>query len=239
VLFPTPKTRVLELTSPVTYRAGLTEPPLPEDSTSGQTAEQLPLYNCYSCDGDVAGQLVYVNYGVPKDYEELDRRGIDVRVRSSLPGMVAHGGDQAEGRRRARGHRLHHLFRSAGRRIFRRDVYPGGIPERVRRAARIGGRHAAVSGGSAHAVRGATKNAKRLPLNEARTLTSIPVLPISYGDALPLLRALADPLPRRSGAGHSRSHITAARDRRRSTSNLSSHGHRADPGRHCHAEREQ
>ncbi|HTO93274.1 MAG TPA: PA domain-containing protein, partial [Bacteroidota bacterium] len=79
VLFPTPKTRVLELTAPDTFRAGLAEPPLAEDSTSGLTGEELPPYNCYSCDGDVRGKLVYVNYGVPKDYEELDRRGIDVK----------------------------------------------------------------------------------------------------------------------------------------------------------------
>src|SRR5215213_4816179 len=79
VLFPTPKTRVLELTAPGRYAARLGEPTLREDATSSQTAEQLPVYNAYSIDGDVTGQLVYVNYGVPRDYEELERRGIDVR----------------------------------------------------------------------------------------------------------------------------------------------------------------
>ncbi|HUR39210.1 MAG TPA: folate hydrolase, partial [Planctomycetota bacterium] len=79
VLFPTPKTRVLELTAPSTFKASLAEPPLAADATSGQTAEQLPVYNAYSIDGDVSGELVYVNHGVPKDYEELERRGIDVK----------------------------------------------------------------------------------------------------------------------------------------------------------------
>ncbi|MBC7931070.1 MAG: folate hydrolase, partial [Rubrivivax sp.] len=79
VLFPTPKTRLLELTAPEKYTARLGEPQLKEDATSGQTAEQLPIYNAYSADGDVTGQLVYVNYGVPRDYEELERRGIDVK----------------------------------------------------------------------------------------------------------------------------------------------------------------
>jgi len=41
---------------------------------------------------------------------------------------------------------------------------------------------------------GATKDAKRLPLSEAITLTKIPVLPISYGDAQPLLAALKGPV---------------------------------------------
>src|SRR5262245_8262710 len=79
VLFPTPKVRLLEMEAPTRYKATLSEPAIPEDSTSGQTAEQLPVYNAYSIDGDVTGELVYVNFGVPKDYEELDRRGIDVK----------------------------------------------------------------------------------------------------------------------------------------------------------------
>jgi len=81
VLFPTPKTRLLEMLEPTRLRAVLAEPALKEDATSGQAAEQLPVYNAYSIDGDVTAPLVYVNYGVPKDYEELERRGIDVKGR--------------------------------------------------------------------------------------------------------------------------------------------------------------
>ena len=79
VLFPTPKTRLVELVAPERYTAKLAEAPLPQDATSGQTAEQLPVYNAYSVDGDVIGDLVYVNYGVPADYEQLERRGVDVK----------------------------------------------------------------------------------------------------------------------------------------------------------------
>src|SRR5215470_10429351 len=79
VLFPTPISRMLEMTAPETFTAKLQEPELQEDSTSGQTSEQLPTYNAYSVNGDVTGQLVYVNYGVPQDYETLDRYGIDVK----------------------------------------------------------------------------------------------------------------------------------------------------------------
>ena len=71
VLFPTPRVRVLEMTSPKKFRAKLTEPALKEDATSGQTREQLPIYNCFSPDGDVSGELVFVNYGLPGDYEYL------------------------------------------------------------------------------------------------------------------------------------------------------------------------
>ena len=79
VLFPTPKTRVLEMTEPVQFTAGLREKALPVDSTSGQSMEQLPTYNAYSRDGDVNGLLVYVNYGLPEDYKELARLGVSVK----------------------------------------------------------------------------------------------------------------------------------------------------------------
>ena len=79
VLFPTPKTRVLELIAPERYTAQLNEPALAEDATSDQAAEILPPYNAYSIDGDVTGELVYVNYGIPRDYDVLARNGVDVR----------------------------------------------------------------------------------------------------------------------------------------------------------------
>ena len=86
----------------------------PVDPTSSQKAEQLPPFNAYSVDGDVTGPLVYVNYGRPVDYEELDRRGISVKgaiVIARYGGVVAR--HQAEGRGRARRDRLSDLFRSA------------------------------------------------------------------------------------------------------------------------------
>ena len=79
VLFPTPKERLLEMTGPTTFKASLAEPALKEDGTSGQTREQLPTYNCFSADGDVTGELVFVNYGIPEDYDRLERMGISVK----------------------------------------------------------------------------------------------------------------------------------------------------------------
>ena len=79
VLFPTPKTRSLELLGTKPFKAKLEEPAIPEDKTSGQKAEQLPTYNAYSADGDVTAELVFVNRGIPADYEELERMGIDVK----------------------------------------------------------------------------------------------------------------------------------------------------------------
>ncbi len=77
--FRRPKDRELELVAPTTFKAKLQEPPVPEDPTSNQQAEQLPTYNAYSIDGDVTAPLVYVNQGVREDYERLDRMGISVK----------------------------------------------------------------------------------------------------------------------------------------------------------------
>ena len=79
VLFPTPKERVVELVAPTKFVAKLQEPAVPQDPTSNQQAEQLPTYNAYSADGDVTAPLIYVNYGMRDDYEELDRRGVSVK----------------------------------------------------------------------------------------------------------------------------------------------------------------
>jgi len=80
VLFPTPKERVVELVDGgPKFTAKLQEPPVSQDPTSSQQNEQLPTYNAYSIDGDVTAPLVYVNYGVPEDYEQLERMGVSVK----------------------------------------------------------------------------------------------------------------------------------------------------------------
>ena len=79
VLFPTPVERVVELVAPTTFKASLQETAIPGDPTSNQQSEQLPSYNAYSIDGDVTGPLVFVNYGIPADYEELEQHGISVK----------------------------------------------------------------------------------------------------------------------------------------------------------------
>ena len=91
VLFPTPRTRRLEMVSPTRFVATLAEPAILEDATSGQQAEQLPTYNAYSIDGTVTADLVYVNYEIPGDYDELERRGIDVTGKIVMPAMGAPG----------------------------------------------------------------------------------------------------------------------------------------------------
>ncbi|MGI8555165.1 MAG: M28 family peptidase, partial [Pyrinomonadaceae bacterium] len=192
VLFPTPKTRVLEMIAPEKFTAKLEEPALPEDSTSNQKAEQLPTYNAYSADGDVTGDLVYVNYGIPADYEELERRGIDVKGKIVI---ARYGGSwrgikpKVAAEHGAIGCLIYSDPRDDG--YFQGDVYPKGAYRSENGAQRGSVADMPVFPGDPLTPGiGSVKGAKRLALKDAPTITKIPVMPISYGDALPLLRSL-------------------------------------------------
>lgn len=196
VLFPTPRVRVVELVEPTKFAAKLQEPALAVDPTSNQQSEQLPTYNAYSIDGDVTAPLVYVNYGIPEDYEQLDRMGISVKGaiviarylhswRGIKPKVAAEHG--------AIGCIIYSDPGDDG--YVQGDVFPEGA-FRPRGGVQRGSvmDMPLYPGDPLTPGVGATKDAKRLALKEARTLTRIPVLPISYGDAQPLLLALKGPV---------------------------------------------
>src|SRR6516162_7900759 len=196
VLFPTPKMRVLEMTSPEKFTAKLEEPVLKEDATSGQKSEQLPTYNAYSIDGDVTGQLVYVNYGIPQDYEELERLGIDVRGKIVI---ARYGGSwrgikpKVAAEHGAVGCLIYSDPRDDG--YFSGDVYPKGAWRNETGAQRGSVADMPLYPGDPLTPGvGATANAKRLDIKDAPTLTKVPVMPLSYGDAQPLLAALQGPV---------------------------------------------
>jgi N-acetylated-alpha-linked acidic dipeptidase len=196
VLYPTPRERLVEMVAPTPYHAALKESALSVDPTSGQAAEQLPTYNVYSVDGDVTAPLVYVNFGVPNDYAELARHGISVKGaiviaryggswRGIKPKVAAEHG--------AVGCLIysdpHEDGYAAG------EVFPNG-PMRPRDGVQRGSvlDMPTYPGDPLTPGVGATPGAKRLALSEVKTLTKIPVLPISYGDAQPLLAALKGPV---------------------------------------------
>jgi N-acetylated-alpha-linked acidic dipeptidase len=192
VLFPTPKTRIVEMTSPERFTLKLQEPAVEGDPTSGQQAEQLPTYNAYSIDGDVTGPLVYVNYGIPADYEELEKRGIDVKGKIVI---ARYGGSwrgikpKVAAEHGAVGCLIYSDPRNDG--FYQGDVYPKG-PWRNENGVQRGSvmDMPLYPGDPLTKGVGATKDAKRIDAKTAPTLTKIPVLPISYSDALPLLRNL-------------------------------------------------
>ena len=192
VLFPTPKVRVVELLEPTKFTAKLQEPVLAVDSTSNQQAEQLPTYNAYSADGDVTAPLVYVNYGTPDDYEQLARMGVSVKGaiaiarygnswRGIKPKVAAEHG--------AVGCLIYSDPADDG--YAQGDVFPNGAwrpRDGVQRGSVMD--MPLYPGDPLTPGVGATKDAKRLDLKDVKTITRIPVLPISYADAQPLLAAL-------------------------------------------------
>ena len=203
VLFPTPLVREVEMVAPTRYTAILAETRIEDDATSGQTSEQLPSYNAYSTDGDVTAELVYVNYGVPDDYKELARRGIDVAGRIVL---ARYGGSwrgikpKVAAEHGAIGCILFSDPRDDG--YFVGDTYPEGgyrPPQGVQRGSVAD--MPLFPGDPLTPFVGATAAAERLSLAQAPTLTKIPVLPISYRDARPLLDALGGPVAPASWRG--------------------------------------
>ncbi|HYM07235.1 MAG TPA: transferrin receptor-like dimerization domain-containing protein [Terriglobales bacterium] len=202
VLFPTPKVRLVEMLQPTRFQARMQEPVVPSDPTSNQTAEQLPTYNAYSIDGDVTAPLVYVNYGNREDYEQLDRLGISVKGAI----VISRYGDGWRGikpkvaaERGAIGCIIYSDPRGDG--FYKGDDYPSGgwrPREGVQRGSVM---DTDYPGDPLTPGVAATADAKRLSIQEAKTITKIPVLPISYADALPLLSALKGPVAPESWRG--------------------------------------
>ena len=196
VLIPVPKVRVVEMLEPEFFRATLEERIIESDSSTAMRDQVLPPYNAFSPDGDVTGNLVYVNYGTREDYETLDRYGVDVTGniviarygkvwRGIKPKLAAEHG--------AIGALIYSDPIDDG--YVRGSVYPDG-PYKNDSAIQRG----AVMDLPLHAGDvltpgwAATKGARRLDRDEATAIATIPVLPISYADAEPLLKHLSGPM---------------------------------------------
>ena len=203
VLFPTPKLRLVEMLAPTTYKASLTEPPVKGDPYSDQTKEALPGYNAFSVDGDVTADLVFVNYGIPEDYVELERRGISVEgkiVIAKYAGSWRGIKPKLAAEKGAIGCLIYSDPEDDG--YYRGDVYPKGPFKNEYGIQRGSVMDMPMAPGDPLTPGyGATDDAVRIDIKEANTLTKIPVLPISYHDALPLLTALEGPVVPNSWKG--------------------------------------
>lgn len=192
ILLPTPEIRSLELIAPSTFTASLEEDSLPEDASTSVREELLPPYNAFSVDGDVEGELVFVNYGRPEDYEILERHGIDVAGKIAIAkyGKSWRGiKPKLAGEKGAIGTIIYSDPGDDG--YGAGDVYPNG-PFKHSSAVQRGSvmDMPTYPGDVLTPGTGATKRAKRLKIEDAGTITKIPVLPISERDALPLLAAM-------------------------------------------------
>jgi N-acetylated-alpha-linked acidic dipeptidase len=188
-MMPWPIETTVELVGPEKYTLRVKEPVLPEDPDSG---DQTPLYNAYSGDGNVTGEVVYVNYGMPADYDKLKELGVDVKGKI----VIARYGAGWRGikpkvayEHGAIGCLIYSDPRDDG--YYAGDVYPGG-PYRPE----FGAQRGSVMDMPVHAGDpltpgwGSEPGGKKNRIEDSQTILKIPVLPISYGDAAPILRQL-------------------------------------------------
>ena len=225
VLYPTPKRVQVQMLAPQRYEAVLSEPPVEGDASSAIREQALLPYNVYGGDGDVSGELVYANYGGPDDYAELARRGIDVRGKIVI---TRYGGGW-----RGLKPLLAQRHGAVGCLIYsdpnedgyaRGDVYPvGGFrPEQSVQRGSVADMMI-YPGDPLTPGYGSVPGARRLPVAEAETILKIPVLPLSWGDATPLLKALqgdvvpeswrgALPLTYKTGPGPARVRVVVESD---------------------------
>ena len=192
VLYPTPREVAVELLEPTQYRALLREPPVEGDDTPRRFEAELPPYNVYGADGDVTAELIYVNQGMPEDYRELEREGVDVRGRI----VIARYGGGWRGLKP----KLAYEHGAIGCLIYSDprddgygagDVYPKGGYRPADGVQRGSVQDLTLySGDPLTPGVAAVPGARRLALQDAKTVLKIPVLPLSYADAQPLLAAL-------------------------------------------------
>lgn len=196
ILLPTPKVREVELLEPGHFSASLEEESLAADPSTSIRDELLPPYNAFSIDGEVQGELVFVNYGIPEDYEILERHGIDVsgKIVIAKYGKSWRGiKPKLAGEKGAIGTIIYSDPADDG--YGQGDVYPVG-PFKHESGVQRGSvmDMPTYPGDVLTPGTGATAGARRLDRSAAATITKIPVLPMSYRDALPLLSAIGGPV---------------------------------------------
>ena len=192
VLLPTPRVRELEMVYPESYTATLREDSLAEDPSTSVRENLLEPYNAFSAEGEVEAELVFINYGTPEDHEYLERYGIDLTGKIAIakygktwrgikPKLAAEKGAIAT------------IIYSdpADDGYGKGDVYPKGAYKHASGVQRGSVMDMPTYPGDVLTPGiGANKNAKRLKIEDATTITKIPVLPISHRDALPLLASM-------------------------------------------------
>ena len=186
---------IVELITKRRQRLSVTEAVVPGDPTSSHP-KITPLFSGYSASGDVTGSLVYANYGLPGDYEDLKKVGVDVkgkivlvRYGNSFRGVKAKVA-QDQG---AIGCIIYSDPADDG--YMQGDVYPKGPWRPV-----ASGQRGSVQylfdypGDPLTPGKPAIQGVPRLKPEEATDLTRIPVQPIAYDVARTMMTALKGPL---------------------------------------------
>jgi N-acetylated-alpha-linked acidic dipeptidase len=195
VLLPMPRKVQVDLIAPLERRG-----PTPEGGwkPDGKPADERAImaFNAYSPSGDVTAEIVYANYGVPEDYDELRDMGIDVAGKIVLVryGKCFRGVKTYVAERHGAAGVL--IYSDPADDGYRQgDPFPKGPwrpPSGVQRGSIL--YLTEYAGDPLTPGAAATKDAKRLEMKDARTVPRIPTTPISYEDAAPMLENLAGPV---------------------------------------------
>lgn len=179
------------------YEAKLTEDPVEEDETS-RDPNVVPTFHGYSKNGTVTGRVVYANYGRVEDFQFLKDQGIQLEGTIAL---VRYGGSFRGLKVRAA-----EVFGCVGALIYSDPIddgplnkdnssnpaesYPDG-PWRSKSSAQRGSVQylSLIAGDPLTPGYAATKDAPRIKPEDSIGLAKIPSLPLSWEDALPLLKA--------------------------------------------------
>lgn len=220
VWMPHPTLVRLARVSPQPRELSLPEPPVPGDPTS--RLPQYPTVNGYSGQGDVTGDVVYVNYGLIEDYAQLDSMGVSVKGKIAIAryGRSFRGIKAREAEKHgAIGLLIYSDPQDDGYVVG--DVYPDGP---MRNSAGVQrGSILNEDGDPSTPGYGSTNGVARLTAGQM-DIPHIPVVPISYGNASELLRFIRGAgIPRgwqgglafryHAGPGPVRAHLTVRDDR--------------------------
>ncbi|WP_051670780.1 M28 family peptidase [Bryobacter aggregatus] len=191
VMLPYPVQRTLEIVSPNHHGAKLREPVVKEDPDSGN-ANQIPTFNAYTANGDITAQVVYANYGLPEDYAFLKSKGVEVKGKIALvrygrsfrgikPKVAAENG--------AIGCLIYSDPKDDG--YYQGDIYPKGPfrpPPGVQRGSVMD--LPMYPGDPLTPGKPSIAGVPRIKMEDAKNIQKIPVLPISWEDAKPILEQI-------------------------------------------------
>ncbi len=194
VLLNHPKSVSLRLLKPERAELSLREEGYARDKDS-YSEDAFPAFHGYGASGKAAGQVVYVNYGTREDFERLEAMGLSVQNRIAIVryGKVFRGLKVKEAQNRgARAVIIYSDPEDDG--YMKADVYPDG-PGRPASSLQRGSVQHLSSGPGDPTTPGyaSTRGAKRVPYEQLTGIPRIPSLPLSYGEAARILKALQGP----------------------------------------------
>ena len=195
VLLPWPKDRKIEIIAPDQMKLQVEEEKIRGDQWADKPGI-LPAYNAYSPSGDVTGEIVYVNFGIPADYVKLKQLGIDVKGKIVL---ARYGGSWRGIKPKVAAE--HGAIACLIYSDPHEDGYSQGdaYPEGPFRGAGMIQRGSVMDmprypGDPSTPDRPSKPGVERLPMDKIETFAPIPVQPLSYRDGVELLKRLKGPV---------------------------------------------